>query len=893
VKLAPWLACLLLVPDAARDERTLLAAYRTSPQGYPSGQDERGVPYARPDASAFFRWHFYNDTVPRAEDAAMKVHVQPYNPLEGEGVAVPDKHAAKFGFVAEHATSGMRALRVDFDAAAMAAGRAALLIHETVGPSFCPGYAPTRHHVAAYWCHYRWAKLDVFNPSDAPVRMSFSRVPIVLPPGPSVVAVKTADAVGWANNACAIQTSIELRPLSAPGPVTLYIDHVRVEQELPRTLSEKGRLFAFPPRTNEQKKRGVPVIWPGFTAVERDTQYDPATGFGWTRPSTAPNARFYEEATFRSVDNAFVWGRVTRVDAPLRVDLPKGRYGVWFLPFAGAGWAELDHADQELSLTVNGVSLPIRPTLKGEERHRQAFAGEAWDWRPGSSLWHELVWPLSAGADPVHYVDNTEGHLTFEFPWARALILFAEEDKAAAPREIARLKYLLCESWDVSHAWVKGPYAEAKGYLGAHAEATTPDIIPGKVKALGLTEQDYRRGYVLFERGLAEPLYADTIPEPSELRPRGLEAVALPGMSDAVAFGLLPLGDVRGIRVSASDLSGPAVLPAAGIDIRLSRAHHKTMEEGHHNHGYALMEHYLVARPELDLFAGAARRVYVDVNVPPGARPGRYTGTVTVSGPDGAEQVPLRLDVLDVPPPPRATRIVAEKGHPELDKWGFTASLDTFKEKLPPVYSMSGQGYYSHEWQEGRKIPVGHASPEVIERLRAANEDYWIADQQLFAKEQSARFTFGVWLWRTGATGRLTSVGLGNTGQRGRSAYHTLGSGNSGNVYRAVIDAATPGKHNPSRDLLLMRQGIDDARLLHALDAALKAAPDTAAARSARAFRDGLWRELDLDLNAYYRMRCASYSEDFFVKPGNPWTSAKFTATRRACAEHLQALAVK
>jgi hypothetical protein len=87
-----------------------------------------------------------------------------------------------------------------------------------------------------------------------------------------------------------------------------------------------------------------------------------------------------------------------------------------------------------------------------------------------------------------------------------------------------------------------------------------------------------------------------------------------------------------------------------------------------------------------------------------------------------------------------------------------------------------------------------------------------------------------------------------------------------------------------------MRQGIDDARLLHALDAALKTAPDDERTRAARAFRDALWKDVDLDLRKSYRLWCASYSEDLFVKPDNPWMGGKLSATRKDCARHLEAL---
>src|SRR4029453_13371892 len=126
-------------------------------------------------------------------------HVKSYNPLEGEGIGRPEKYTAETRFVADHATEGSKALRIDFAAAAVEAGKAGVLIQECVGPSYSPGWSPTRFHVAAYWCHYRWLTFEAFNPGSKPSHLTVNHVPVILPPGPSVVAVRTADAVGWSN----------------------------------------------------------------------------------------------------------------------------------------------------------------------------------------------------------------------------------------------------------------------------------------------------------------------------------------------------------------------------------------------------------------------------------------------------------------------------------------------------------------------------------------------------------------------------------------------------------------------------------------------------------------------------------------------------------------------
>ena len=94
-----------------------------------------------------------------------------------------------------HATEGTRAVKIDFSGAAVDAGRAAVRIHEVVGPSYSPGWSPTSFHVAAFACHYRWLKFDAFVPGEKPVRLTANHVPLMLPAGASVVALKTADVL--------------------------------------------------------------------------------------------------------------------------------------------------------------------------------------------------------------------------------------------------------------------------------------------------------------------------------------------------------------------------------------------------------------------------------------------------------------------------------------------------------------------------------------------------------------------------------------------------------------------------------------------------------------------------------------------------------------------------
>jgi hypothetical protein len=508
---------LILIANPARagfdeDLRALKAIYATRPQGYPTGKG-----HAQPDSATPFRWHgYHNDAVRRFDDAQMSAHVEPYNALEDEGVTA-DK-PVRFAFVAEHVTSGKKALRVEFPAEAVR--KNARLQVKCVASPILSDYFKYRR--SAYWSHFRWFKADAFNPADVSVRARVCGVPLVLAPGNNLISVKTADAVGWRGDYPAWFMSV---PIEVAGPerdVVLFLDNFRMEQETPAVIGKKGRMFQFPIKGD---KESALMLAPGFTAIETDTLYTPERGFGWSKPASK---RTYGGLSFRSNENGLIWCRCENADSPLRFDVPNGRWGVWLFatPVQASVWTK------GVSATVNGQAQPLFPARSQEELRRLALAGELWDYRPGSCLWTELVRDAYfPRAEPLT-ADVKDGHVSLELPPGlalRAVILFPEEDRDKALREIGRLEYLLAESWDVAHAWVRGAFAEKDRYIGVHDEMVRPESIPGRLDALKLTAADFRRGFVLFQRGLTDPVYPDTIPSPAETAATKAVGFAAPG----------------------------------------------------------------------------------------------------------------------------------------------------------------------------------------------------------------------------------------------------------------------------------------------------------------------------------------------------------------------------
>lgn len=657
------------------DLAPLAAVYAPGPQDYPQGAE-----YARPDSSVPFRWHgFHDQAVKRHAKARMLAHVDPYNPIESEGITA-DKGLG-WEFVEEHATSGKKAVRVTFTPADIQAGRA-LRVHATAGAPSFSSYLKTRGMLptaSAYGPHYRWIKLDVFNPSADKIHVLVQRVPFILHPGQNVVAVKTADAIDRGYGCDLRHLTLQVR-----GPeraTTLFVDHVRMEQEKPAVLSERGWMLQFPGRADA---KDPPVLRP----VEAQTIYTPELRYGWTAPS---KKRVNHGHSFRSFENGILWGHCSAADAPLRLDVTPGRHGI--LVF-GAPTGNGFSWDKGLMFKVNGREHTLLAPRSKEEVRRVALGGETWDYRPGSCVWEELVREPYYPPMQIVYENAEQGRLDLEFPpylALHALFVFPEKEREAACQELGRFNFLMAESWDVSHPWIRASYAARTGdghpYMGLHAEMQQPETIPGRLRALKLTAPDQQRGFVPFQRGLTEPVYPDTIPTFEETSKVELRCFAAPGQRECVTVGLLPLKHVADLSIAVNDLtsSNKSIVSRKHIDVRIGRFHQKTMQFGHHNHDYNYGEHYLIRRPHFDLHPGCARRVYVDISVPAETAPGTYQGRLSITGKE-VVSIPIVVEVLPLRLEESPVYFASSFNDSRLKDYGFNTFSTSYDEALRHGY---------------------------------------------------------------------------------------------------------------------------------------------------------------------------------------------------------------
>jgi hypothetical protein len=967
--------------------KTLITVYKTAPQGYPNGKDERGIPYAQPDTSVWYRWHFYFDgAIDRAEDAQMKLVADPFNPFEGDGAAPAYGAGVKVEWSAEHAAEGKKTAKVTYlkgaspEKAICAVNRAGGSADACRGWNPGPGaaeklMAPRLRAPAPTWYapHYRWVKLDVFNPAEGPVRVRFCNVPIILPAGASVAVAKMADRVGYGDIPDLNQ--ITMQASDTTDDVVLFLGNARVEQEVPAVVSEKGKLF------QTMASDLYSWTWPGFTHLAASAKYSRESGVGWVNPAGKASG-WVSSWSNRDRDPSLTFGATSKPGCPLRVDLPAGKYGISLFcrPLEISYQSDLKIPASGWTVKVNGKDEQVYPARTPAEIKEQRLAGMDWDWRPGLCVFESLVKPWYAPEVRTIFADSVEGKIELEFPANMglcALIVFPEGVREEALKEVHRLRFLLAEGWDCSHAWVKGAWAEHEGYLGYHEESSRPETIPDRLKALGLTAADFGRGVVPFARDLETPVFHDTVPLPAEVAAaKQLRRFAVPGETECFNLGLLFLREMKGTRIAVGELKGASgILPAASAAVRVTRPHPHTMQYGHHNHACNWEEFYLIARESVDFYPGAARRIYVDVSVPRDAKPGEYKSAIQLSDNDGKmlTEIPLVLEVLPIELKEPDVFLATGLVHPEIKNCGFNTfacdydkatqggfrgclpgmggkfrgkgldpankdvlapifadgkagkgprvffgdsdngsqikketveplfnafpDLDFFVYRIPIFAQPLSMSNWTHDW-----IPIGKPSaarPEDMQAARQAGKEFWFLDRLKAPKDQFARFTFGFWLWRSGASGRFTPLG-GWTGvgvPLGGEVfpYHNHISIIGDNVYAGLLPGKKDGEWSMSRDLVLLREGIDDYRYVRTLELLAKAAKVTKpeATAAAEKFLEELCASLSLDLKTYYRWREGSFAENYYPLQDNPWTGAKLDETRRKCAEYILALETK
>jgi len=370
---------------------------------------------------------------------------------------------------------------------------------------------------------------------------------------------------------------------------------------------------------------------PGFTRITAKSVYSKEKGYGWksaeglqehhkhySREWTYNESRGREQPPpiyTNEITCDCIWS--TKANTFL-IDVPPGRYGVRLWCGRSAGSAREYHV---FDVSIGGANEEARSTLKIPGPYRFEMPHLTTKVREGQlaiELTPQTDW-LVAGVVVVP--------LRFGFG----------QDAFGPPGEMAREHLELLSALDREIGFLPPEEAEKWKETEHVDDRPMPE----------LSKTDRERGYALFARHWSEVIYPNTVPRPEELNPE-LETFATLGEYEPLTLTVLPL-DLDIATLSASELrSDDAVIPAANVDIR--RVQYMFVRPN-----YSTFYRYHVAPDVLEhcesvfLAKGCCQRFWITIKVPEDARPGVYTGKLTLDVKYGEPaDVPIRLRVLPV-----------------------------------------------------------------------------------------------------------------------------------------------------------------------------------------------------------------------------------------------------
>jgi len=517
------------------------------------------------------------------------------NPFAGEACAV----------VAEHATDGTHALRLDRSYAAMDG--------------------------TMDWSGYDLLKADVYTAAAEPLpvyveirdqatRDYWTRVnyETVVPPGQSVLLVPLRQLYVGEKSRPGRKldlTAVTRLVFALPGPTAepLFLDNVRLEQDREADQLAFDGLWAFDFGT------ATSPVMDGFTPVTTATLYARGRGYGFA------DARIWRAFDVLQPDPLYQ-DFICVESGGFRVDLPNGTYHVLLnLDNPSGYWGEYQTYTTRTVLAQGQTVATDTLDFDGQLQRYFRF----WD---TEDLPDQNTFDKYQGAyyhEKQFEVEVTDGQLTLGFEgqnWAcslSALVIYPAAKRAQGERFLEFVRNRRRAGFDNAFKRV------------LHRPTGDP---------LAPSPAEQARGYVLFDRDPMADVYYNDTPRATEVCER-LAADAFAGEYEPVTLGLLPLRDLGQVTVAVGDLQGPgSTIPASAVEV--GHVSYRLMRVTMDGAVYTIGPRLILPAATAVCPQGLARRFWLSLKVPADAPPGVYHGQVTVTPERGAPaSLPLALRV--------------------------------------------------------------------------------------------------------------------------------------------------------------------------------------------------------------------------------------------------------
>ncbi|MBA3708770.1 MAG: hypothetical protein H0W83_08135 [Planctomycetes bacterium] len=392
-------------------------------------------------------------------------------------------------------------------------------------------------------------------------------------------------------------------------PRTLYFDDARLEGTgLPEVAGL--RAFDFGPAGSG--------VFPGFTSVTELDLYSSGKGYGWTNPLTGQKPGNPDD-----LGGDYGHGEVFTVDCKdgagtYIVEICIDTFGAWAQP----------QVIMNRTVSLNGATV-FNETCDGPAFLKNHYLRFEYDEdEPGMDLWDRRVkvatpvrrFEAAVGADGKLAV-RVHGDGTF----GDALCFMCVYPKSKAADGVAFMKTLDDRRKDLftNEITLSPPKADH------------PAVKP--------TAEEQERGFVSFVRSSDIDVASSSAPDETEHGAR-MELAGCAGERLAAQVGLVPLKAIAAVTATASSLTGPAgaAIPAAAIELRVVRSYAKRAGISRQ---MELLPLILQPNHPVPLKPGFTRALWVTVHTPADAKPGAYTGTLTIAGAGKPLSIPFALVV--------------------------------------------------------------------------------------------------------------------------------------------------------------------------------------------------------------------------------------------------------
>ena len=522
--------------------------------------------------------------------------------------------------VEEHATDGTKALRLDKSYADMDG--------------------------AQNWSGYDFLKADLYTPAKEPIQFYveirdsaskdyWTRVnyQTVIPPGQSVFVLPINHLyVGEKSRpgrALMLDTIARLVFSIGDNPHgPLFIDNIRLERDDSARSNIFPGLHAFDLGTNSS-----PVM-DGFTQITPGTLYSKGRGYG------LKNARIWRAMDALQPDPLYE-DFICIESGGLALDVPNGKYHVFVNMDSPSGfWGEYQ-VYKKRAILAQGKEV-VSESMDFESFKKKYYRFWNVEDLPADNTFDK--YQKTYFNEKKFDVEVTNGQLNIDFQgegWAcsvSAIVIYPAEKTAEGEKF---LKYAEEKRRFYFDNYFKRILHESSG------------------DPLQPTEEDTKRGYLIFERDFMKEIFYNDRPFKEEIR-KALKAEAFAGEYEPVTIAILPLQEMGQITAACGDLSEPGNGKIASSAIDIGYVSYRISRVTGEGSVYTISPRFIMPSNVVEMPRGIARRFWLTVKVPPDTPPGMYTGKVTIKPEHGAiTEVPLEftvhngtLDPVDVPAGP-------------------------------------------------------------------------------------------------------------------------------------------------------------------------------------------------------------------------------------------------